>query len=269
MDFNDGEVADLLGRLSDAKSPSGFEDEVVDVVRDFCSGWAKVESNTVHDALITPNNFTGNKPVLMLDAHGDEVGGMVKSIRSNGTMTFVELGRFSPNVLAGQDVLVRNTLGEWLNGVIGVKPPHFMSAAERASGELQLILDVGATSKEEAVNVFHMGMGEPIVPATKYEYDEATGVALGKAFDCRAGVAAELLPRRALSGDGHRPGRVSSASFSCALQRRGLCARRACERAAAPMVGPSTCLTSPAWSPASRAATSTPELPCARSTMSR
>ena len=42
MDFNDGEVADLLGRLSDAKSPSGFEDEVVDVVRDFCSGWAKV-----------------------------------------------------------------------------------------------------------------------------------------------------------------------------------------------------------------------------------
>ncbi len=200
MDFNDGEVADLLGRLSDAKSPSGFEDEVVDVVRDFCSGWAKVESNTVHDALITPNNYTGNKPVLMLDAHGDEVGGMVKSIRSNGTMTFVELGRFSPNVLAGQDVLVRNTLGEWVHGVIGVKPPHFMSAAERASGELQLILDVGATSKEEAVNVFHMGMGEPFVPATKYEYDEATGVALGKAFDCRAGVAAELLALRELSG---------------------------------------------------------------------
>ena len=200
MDFNDGEVADLLGRLSDAKSSSGFEDEVVDVVRDFCSGWAKVESNTVHDALITPNNFTGNKPVLMLDAHGDEVGGMVKSIRSNGTMTFVELGRFSPNVLAGQDVLVRNTLGEWVHGVIGVKPPHFMSAAERASGELQLILDVGATSKEEAVNVFHMGMGEPFVPATKFEYDEATGVALGKAFDCRAGVAAELLALRELSG---------------------------------------------------------------------
>ena len=75
-----------------------------------------------------------------------------------------------------------------------------MSAAERASGELQLILDVGATSKEEAVNVFHMGMGEPFVPATKYEYDEATGVALGKAFDCRAGVAAELLALRELSG---------------------------------------------------------------------
>ncbi len=177
MDFNDGEVVDLLGRLSNAKSPSGFEDETIDVVRDFCQGWGKVETNSVHDALITPKNFTGEKPVLMLDAHGDEVGGMVKSIRSNGTMTFVELGRFSPNVLTGQDVLVRNTLGEWVHGVIGVKPPHFMSAAERASGELQLILDVG----------------------TKFEYNEKTGVALGKAFDCRAGVTSELLALRELS----------------------------------------------------------------------
>lgn len=50
------------------------------------------------------------------------------------------------------------------------------------------------------MNVFHMGMGEPFVPATKFEYDEATGVALGKAFDCRAGVAAELLALRELSG---------------------------------------------------------------------
>ena len=37
MDFNDSEVVDLLGRLSNAKSPSGFEDETIEVVRDFCS----------------------------------------------------------------------------------------------------------------------------------------------------------------------------------------------------------------------------------------
>ena len=66
--------------------------------------------------------FSGNGQRGFNIEHGDEVGGMVKSIRSNGTMTFVELGRFSPNVLAGQDVLVRNTLGEWVHGVIGVKP---------------------------------------------------------------------------------------------------------------------------------------------------
>ncbi|MCI6273739.1 MAG: hypothetical protein MR874_06945 [Coriobacteriaceae bacterium] len=225
MDFNDSEVADLLGRLSNAKSPSGFEDETIDVVRDFCGGWARVETNTVRDALITPRGFTGEKPVLMLDAHGDEVGGMVRSIRSNGTMTFVELGRFSPNVLAGQDVLVRNTLGEWVHGVIGVRPPHFMSPAERASGEPQLILDVGATSKEEAVGAFNMGMGEPFVPATRFEYDEATDVAVGKAFDCRAGVAAELLALRELAGrDGLPFDVVASVSSMEEVGERGVLA---------------------------------------------
>ena len=200
MQFDETEVVDLLGALSNAKAPSGFEEESVAVVRDFCEGWAKVEENTLRCALITPKNFTGKKPVLMLDAHGDEVGGMVRSIRSNGTMTFVQLGRFTDGVLAGQDVYVRTTEGDWVHGVIGVKPPHFMSAAEKASGVgPALILDVGATSKEEAVEKFHMGMGEPIVPATAFDYEPELGVAFGKAFDCRAGATAMLLALRELA----------------------------------------------------------------------
>lgn len=199
MELDRSEVVTLLERLSNAKSPSGFEDEVVSVAKDFCKGWADVRTNSLMDALITPNNFTGEKPIVMLDAHGDEVGGMVRSIRANGTMSFVELGRFSPNVLAGQDVLVRGTDGAWRHGVIGTKPPHFMSKAEVASGTTPLILDVGATSGHEATELFNMGMGEPLVPATRFHYDAKTGIAFGKAFDCRAGVTAQLLALRELA----------------------------------------------------------------------
>ena len=200
MAFSDDEVVGLLGRLSNAKSPSGFEDETIACVRDFCAGWATVEENTLRDALITPRNFSGTKPVIMMDAHGDEVGCMVRSIRDNGTMSFVELGRFTDGVLTGQDVLVRTTRGDWIRGVIGVKPPHFMSAAEKASGASpELILDVGATSREEAIERFHMGMGEPVVPATEFSYDPETGIAFGKAFDCRAGVCSMLFALRELS----------------------------------------------------------------------
>ena len=199
MDFNDDELIGLLARLSDAKAPSGFEDETVAVVRDFCQGWASVKENSLRDALITPNNVTGEKPVLMLDAHGDEVGGMVKAVLSNGTMSFVQLGGWSPNALAGQAVWVRATDGGWVRGVVAVKPPHFWTAAERAAGEASLVLDVGATSREEALTRFRMGMGEPFVPATSFSYDAATGIAHGKAFDCRAGVCALLLALRELS----------------------------------------------------------------------
>ncbi|WP_417802268.1 hypothetical protein, partial [Thermophilibacter provencensis] len=62
MHINDTEVVELLGALSDAKAPSGFEDETLAVVREFCEGWARVEENTLRDGLITPRNFTGEKP---------------------------------------------------------------------------------------------------------------------------------------------------------------------------------------------------------------
>ena len=112
MNFNKDEVIGLLERLSNAKSPSGFEDETVAVVRDFCQGWADVEENSLRDALITPRGLCGNRPRVMLDAHGDEVGGMVKAIHANGTMSLVTLGRWPDGALTGQDVLVRNTRGE-------------------------------------------------------------------------------------------------------------------------------------------------------------
>ena len=200
MHFDRDEVIDLLGRLSNAKSPSGFEDETVAVVRDFCRGWATVEENTLRDALITPNSAHGDRPRVMLDAHGDEVGGMVKNIAANGTMSMVTLGRWPEGALAGQGVLVRNTRGEWLHGTIGVKPPHFTSAAEKAAHAPQpLILDVGATSAREARELFSLGMGEPVVPATRFTCDRERGICVGKAFDCRAGVAAMLLALRELS----------------------------------------------------------------------
>lgn len=225
MQFDDDEVVALLGALSDAKGPSGFEDEVLDVVRRFCEGWARVDENTLRDGLITPAGFTGEKPVLMLDAHGDEVGGMVRCVHANGTMGFVELGGFSPNVLAGQDVYVRATDGSWVRGVVGVKPPHFWSEAERAAGRAPLVLDVGATSREDAIARFRMGMGEPFVPATSFSYDARTGVALGKAFDCRAGVCAMLLALRELAARDDLPlDVVASVSAQEEVGERGVAA---------------------------------------------
>ena len=176
MKIDRNEVVRLLERLSNAKGPSGFEDEVIDVVRDFCDGWATVEENTLRDGLIVPNGtgLDGDRarPRVMMDAHGDEVGGMVRTIRANGTMGFVTLGRFPEGALCGQDVLVRNARGEWLHGTIGVKPPHFTSAAEKAAHvPPEMILDVGATSAEEARERFFLRIGEPFVVATQFTFD--------------------------------------------------------------------------------------------------
>lgn len=197
MEFDDSEVVSLLEGLSNARACSGFEDEAVEVARVFCEPFADFETNSLRCGFFTPKNFSGHKPVLMLDAHGDEVGLMTKSIRANGCLTFIQLGRYTKGCLGGQEVLVRTTDGDWIHGVVGVKPPHFMSAAEKAAGgEVEMTIDVGAVSRQDAIENFHVGVGEPVVPATRMSFDARRRVAFGKAFDCRAGVTAMLLALR-------------------------------------------------------------------------
>ena len=113
MDFNDSEVVALVEGLSNARGCSGFEDDVLDVARTFCEPFATFETNSLRCGFIVPKNFSGTKPVVMLDAHGDEVGLMVKSIRDNGCLTFIQLGRFTKGTLGGEQVLVRTVDGGW------------------------------------------------------------------------------------------------------------------------------------------------------------
>ena len=54
--------------------------------------------------------------------------------------------------------------------------------------------------KTDAVNNFHVRMGEPVVPDTKFHYDEAHDLMFGKGFDCRIGCAVMLEALRRLEG---------------------------------------------------------------------
>ena len=143
--------------------------------------------------------------MFMLDAHSDEVGFMVHSIKPNGTLRFVELGGWNTNSLPSSKVLVRNRDGAYIPGVIAAKPPHFMSAAERNGGNnisiQNLVIDIGAVSDQDAIENFGIRIGEPIISDVKFEYDEAHDIMIGKGFDCRIGCAALLETMRRLANE--------------------------------------------------------------------
>ena len=192
----------LIKALSDAPGPSGFEDEVLDVVRAALDGICTFEEDKIRNLYIYRRNHSGNKPVLMLDAHGDEVGFMIHSIKPNGTLRFVGLGRMDPKGLSSSELLVRNVDGDYVRGIIGLRPPHFSNGNAGDSLDLKnFSIDIGARSAEEAVEIFHMGIGEPAVPATVCHFEEKHGLFYGKAFDCRIGVAAMIETLRRLDGE--------------------------------------------------------------------
>ena len=193
----------LLQELSDAPGASGFEDEVVKVARRFAEPLGEIKEDFLRNLYIRRKENTGKKPVIMIDAHSDEVGLIVHSIKPNGTLRFLPLGSWNKNALVSSKVLVRNALGEYIPGIIAAKPVHFMSASEKANPGMELsdmVIDVGATSAREAREQFHIRMGEPVVPDTKFQYDEKNGLMFAKGFDCRIGCAALLEALRRLEG---------------------------------------------------------------------
>ncbi len=182
----------MIQEFADAFGPSGFEDDVLKVARSYASNLGTIEEDCMRNLYIYRKENTGNKPVLMLDAHSDEVGFMVHSIKPNGTLRFVTIGGWNKNALSSSKVLVRNANGEYLPGIIAAKPVHFMSAAEKTGGNIEisnLVIDIGAMSYEDAVHNFQIRIGEPVVPATQFAYDEKRDVMFGKGFDCRIGCA--------------------------------------------------------------------------------
>ncbi len=183
----------LLADLCAAHGPSGFEDEVVELAKTYIAD-ATTEENNIRNLYIYPNINKGDRPVVMLDGHSDELGFIVQSIRPNGAINFLPLGGWVPGVVLGGLVRVRNSEGKYINGVIGAKPPHFMTEAERGKqlSISDMIIDIGATSKKEVEEHYKIELGAPVVPHVPTEVREDTGVILTKSLDNRLGCAAVI-----------------------------------------------------------------------------
>jgi len=200
---SNSDIIRLIRDLSAAFGPSGFEDQVTETARQYIGNGFTVREDCLRNLYIYPDTYTGQKPVFLLDAHSDEVGFMVHSIKPNGTLRFVALGGWNAGTLPSSKVLVRNRDGQFLPGIIAAKPVHFMTAAEKEKGGTpdirDLVIDIGAVSQQDAMENFGIRIGEPIVPDVGFQYDEKRDIMMGKAFDCRIGCAALIETLHRLS----------------------------------------------------------------------
>jgi len=178
----------LLARLRDLTSldgVSGFEQDVVRYLRDALSDLAhQVEVDAMGNVYAT---VEGNPqgPHLLLEAHSDEIGAIVKSIDAEGFLRFDTLGGVIPAMLMGRRVRVRGHLG-----VIGVKSGHLQSAEEkeRVLPSDDLYIDVGADGAAEVASM-GIGIGDPIAyysPLLSFTNENRV---CGKSIDNRIGCA--------------------------------------------------------------------------------
>ncbi|MBD5632552.1 MAG: M42 family metallopeptidase [Clostridia bacterium] len=190
---------ELIEKLCNARGASGFEDEVLTVVREYCKDFADFEEDSMRNLYIKPRYNKGNRPQVLLDAHSDEVGFMVQAIKPDGTLRFVPIGGWNESALPSSKVQIYTKTG-YISGVIAATPPHLLTA-DRKNAPVNCensVIDIGATSAEE-VEKLGVKVGAQVVPLSPFEYDKKRGVLQGKAFDDRLGVAAMLKCLKELS----------------------------------------------------------------------
>ena len=94
-------------------------------------------------------------PRVMLDAHMDETGFLVKHIRPDGLLHITPLGGVDHRLVPGSAVLLQPRPGRRLRGVVGLTPPH---VEEKAQGDKpvpwdKLLVDLGLDGEQDAARM--------------------------------------------------------------------------------------------------------------------
>ena len=191
----------LMGELADAPGPSGFEEAVRAImVREL----RPLSDNVSFDGLGSViAKQGGNGPRIMLDAHMDELGGVIRRVTPGGFLSMQMLGGWLDQALVDQRWVIIGRKGP-VKAVTGIRDIHVVPADERTKvfAREGLYLDVGARNAAE-VAALGIGPGDPVVPDAPFEVMAGGDRYLGKAWDDRVGCAVVIEALRRLRTQGH------------------------------------------------------------------
>ena len=136
---------ELLKSLSNHNGISGFEFTLNEIIISYFEKYAdEVTIDKLGNIIaFKRGSESGKNPKIMLAAHMDEIGLMVKDIEENGFLRVTNIGGIDPRTILGQEVIVHGK--ENLFGVIGAKPPHLQDADEqnKAIKMEDMTIDIG------------------------------------------------------------------------------------------------------------------------------
>jgi endoglucanase len=140
----------FLKTLAETPSPSGYEQPVQAVVRQWAAEYSDDVRTDVHGNVVATVNPAG-APRVLLDGHCDQIGMMIQHIDDNGFLYALPIGGWDVQILLGQKVTVWTASGP-VPGVVSRKATHLLTQDERNKVPEfhELWIDVGAQSGAEA-----------------------------------------------------------------------------------------------------------------------
>ncbi len=184
-------LMDTLSDLCALHGPSGDERLVAEYLYERAKPYADdIKIDGIGNLMVYKKGRNpGGKPVMVC-AHMDEVGFIVRAVTSDGLLKIDTLGGIDRRVILGRSVRVLGKKG-FVPGVIGLKPTHLASDDEKKSPPKMesLTVDIGVSSKEEALEL--VSLGDTVTFATEPALF-GSGCFKAKAVDDRVGCAVLL-----------------------------------------------------------------------------
>ncbi len=184
-----------LARLTAIDGVSGHEQDVVAYLQERFEPLAdSVEVDAMGN--LYAHHSGGDGPHLMVEAHSDEIGGIVSDITENGFLRFQIVGGASEMMLIGRKIRVKGQ-----RGIVGVRSGHLQTENERRTvPDIEdLYIDLGFDTREDVAGL-GIRAGDQITWQSELEPVANPNRVAGKAIDNRIGCLILLELLRSLQG---------------------------------------------------------------------
>lgn len=179
----------LIRKLSDMRGVSGFEYRITDGIKELLEPYCdEAYTDNLGSLIAIKRCEKKDAKKVMIEAHCDEIGLMVKDIDERGFITVACVGGVDPRILPSSEVVVHGKRD--LKGIVGAKPPHLQAKGEdeKSSKLVDMAVDTGLP-KEEVKSLVRIG--------DSITLDQSSGELLsgqfsGKSLDDRASIAAVI-----------------------------------------------------------------------------
>lgn len=149
-----------LTQIINTPSPSGYESVAQSLFKKKASeNGLKISSDKLGNVVAHLPSI--GKPKLLISAHIDEIGMVVKHIDEKGYVFIVPVGGIDKMLIPGVRITVSHGGKNYL-GICGRKPIHLLSDKERNIFDWEdLWVDFGFNSRKQALE--HISIGDPVV----------------------------------------------------------------------------------------------------------
>jgi len=179
------EAKKFFQQILETPSPSGYEQPVQDVVRNYVGEFADEVHTDLHGNVIACCN-PGADVRVMYAGHADQIGLLVTYIDENGFIYTNTIGGWDPQQLIGQRMTIYTARGP-IPAVIARKAIHLLDQEERKQvvKTKELWLDIGAKDKDEAAEVVQIG--DPVTLKLGFQ-EMRNGLANSPGMDDKTGL---------------------------------------------------------------------------------